>query len=173
MGNIITDQSEALRESHDYLMFGSPKDRLDFYRKEIHYETTMLSSRTNAYLTSQSFLVIAYGSSMSNINPEWGKVFTLVVPMLMAILGLISSLHAWPGMKAAYEIIDHWYFKQSHLLQSELSMGHVFDESPLFTKSESTQSGYRKGLQFSMRTPWIFSGFWLLLGVFTVYVQFA
>ncbi|RMM74311.1 hypothetical protein ALQ72_05588 [Pseudomonas syringae pv. maculicola] len=36
-------------------LFGSPKERLDFYRREIHYETTNLSNRTNAYLSAQSF----------------------------------------------------------------------------------------------------------------------
>jgi hypothetical protein len=44
---------------------------------------------------------------------EWGKLFTLVVPPFLALLGLLSSLNAWPGIHAAYDIIDHWHFKQS------------------------------------------------------------
>lgn len=152
-------------------MSGAAKERLDFYRKEIHFETAILSNRTNAYLGAQSFLVIAYASSMNNLNPEWGALFTLVVPILLSVLGLVSALHAWPGIKAAYQIIDHWYFKQAQLLNSEPSMGQAYDESPLFTEHESTEGGYRKALKFSMRTPWIFSLFWILLGAFSLFIN--
>ena len=65
-------------------MFGTPKERLDFYRREIQYETTILANRTDAYLAAQSFLVIAYASSMANANTQWGDLFTLVVPALLA-----------------------------------------------------------------------------------------
>ena len=68
----LTDHSE-----HNAKIFGSPKDRLDFYRREIQYETTILANRTDAYLTAQSFLVIAFVSCMGNLNPEWGKLFTM------------------------------------------------------------------------------------------------
>jgi hypothetical protein len=172
VNKIILDESlpdpRSTEEAH---MFGTAKERLDFYRSEIHFETSILSNRTNAYLGAQSFLVIAYASSMNNVNPDWGNLFTLVVPLLLSVLGLVCSLHAWPGIKAAYQIIDHWYFKQTHLLKSEPLMGRAYDESPLFTEHESTEGGYGKALKFSMRTPWIFSVFWLVLGVFSVYVN--
>ena len=32
------------------------------------------------WLTAQAFLVIAFASCMANLNPEWGKLFTLSVP---------------------------------------------------------------------------------------------
>jgi hypothetical protein len=173
VSKIITSQLAPAELSTNTQLFGTPKDRLDFYRREIQYETAIMSNRTNAYLTAQSFLVIAFCSSMANINPEWGKVFTLVVPPLLALLGLVSSIHAWPGIRAAYEIIDHWHFKQSQLLQSEPSMGLAYDDSPLFSEHESTEKGYRTSLMFSMRTPWLFSVFWLLLGGFAIFVQYA
>ncbi|MCV4285231.1 hypothetical protein [Pseudomonas capsici] len=156
---------------HDAKMFGSPKDRLDFYRKEIQYETTILANRTDAYLTAQSFLVIAFASCMANLNPEWGKLFTMFVPPFLALLGALSSLNAWPGIRAAYDIIDHWHYKQSELLRSEPIMGIAYDESPLFNEHESTHKGYRKALLFSMRTPWIFAVFWILLGGWAVFIQ--
>ncbi|MFJ7311809.1 hypothetical protein ACIQVE_03395 [Pseudomonas sp. NPDC098747] len=174
MTKIITEKVST-HESlpPDALLFGTPKDRLDFYRREIQYETTLLSNRTNANLTAQSFLVIAFASSMANVNPEWGKIFTLVVPLLMAILGIVSSLNARPGIRAAYAIIDHWHFKQSHLLRSEPAMGANYDDSPLFCEAESSQKGYRKSLQFSMRTPWLFVIFWVVLANFDIYIQFS
>jgi hypothetical protein len=172
---IITSSTGAApvsdAQTAEALLFGSPKDRLDFYRKEIQYETAILSNRTNAYLSAQSFLVIAFASSMANLNPEWGKLFTLVVPPFLTLLGLISSMHAWPGIRAAYEIIDHWHFKQSQLLHSQPAMGLAYDDSPLFCEHESSEKGYRKSLLFSMRTPWLFSVFWFLLGAFSLYAQ--
>ena len=73
MTQIITPESpEQVHSEHDAKMFGSPKDRLDFYRREIQYETSILSHRTDAYLAAQSFLVIAFASCMANLNPEWG-----------------------------------------------------------------------------------------------------
>jgi hypothetical protein len=174
---IITSSSPAAEEPSanakvaEARLFGSPKDRLDFYRKEIQYETAILSDRTNAYLSAQSFLVIAFASSMANLNPEWGKLFTLVVPPFLTLLGLISSMHAWPGIRAAYEIIDHWHFKQAQLLSSQPAMGLAYDDSPLFSEHESSEKGYRKSLLFSMRTPWLFTVFWFLLGAFSIYVQ--
>lgn len=62
-------------------------------------------------------------------------------------------------MRGGYDIIDHWYFKQSELLHSEPLMGLAYDESPLFCERESTHKGYRKALLFSVRTPWIFATF--------------
>ena len=174
MSRILTEPTaeETLTE-HNAKMFGSPKERLDFYRREIQYETSILANRTDAYLAAQSFLVIAFASCMANLNPEWGKLFTLVVPPFLALLGLLSSLNAWPGIRAAYDIIDHWHFKQSHLLHSEPLMGLAYDESPLFCEAETSQAGHRKSLLFSLRTPWIFLCFWVLLGGYSVFIQLA
>ena len=50
-------------------------------------------------------------------------------------------------------------------------MGLAYDESPLFCESESSHKGYRKSLLFSVRTPWIFAPFWMMLGSWAVYIQ--
>ncbi|ADR60562.1 Hypothetical protein, conserved [Pseudomonas putida BIRD-1] len=134
-------------------MFGTPKERLDFYRREIQYETTILANRTDAYLAAQSFLVIAYVSSMGNLNQSWGEMFTLMVPAFLALLGVLSTLNAWPGIRAAFRIIEHWQMKQSHLLRSEPLMGLAYDESPLFCEAETSQAGHRKSLLFPCARP--------------------
>ncbi|MCW2293550.1 MULTISPECIES: hypothetical protein [Pseudomonas] len=167
-----TPEAEATDVS-DSLMFGTPKERLDFYRREIQYETNLLADRTNAYLAAQSFLVIAYASSMANANPSWGDLFTLVVPALLALLGIISSLNAWPGIKASSAIIGHWHFKQEQLLRSEPKFGHAYDESPLFSEHESSDERYYKSLRFSLRSPWLFTIFWMVLGLFSLWLQLS
>lgn len=172
MTRIITStDGESLHPSDDHMMFGTPKDRLDFYRREIQYETTILANRTDAYLSAQSFLVIAFASCMANLNPKWGPLFTLVVPTMLALLGVLSTLNAWPGIRGSYSIIDHWHFKQSQLLRSEPQMGHSFDEYPLFTETEASHRGYRKSLMFSLRTPWLFLVFWVALASYSLFIQ--
>ena len=54
MPRILTEPTaeETLTE-HNAKMFGSPKERLDFYRREIQYETSILANRTDAYLAAQ------------------------------------------------------------------------------------------------------------------------
>lgn len=169
---IVTPDSPKPSENEiKHAIFVSPKDRLDFYRSEIHNEAGNLSARTNSYLSAQSFLVIAYASSMSNMNPDWGPIFTLVVPPVLALLGLLSSLSAWPGIKAACDIIDHWYVKQNSLLSSDPVIGHIYDESPLFSTWESDFEGQRKSLLFSMRSPWLFTAFWSFFGVFSIWLH--
>ena len=175
MPRILTPDSPERPEdelnAHNARMFGSPKERLDFYRREIQYETSILANRTDAYLAAQSFLVIAYVSAMGNLNPAWGELFTLMVPAFLAALGVLSSLNAWPGIRAAYKIIEHWQLKQSHLLTSEPLMGLAYDESPLFAEAETSRAGHRKSLLFSLRTPWIFLVFWVALGSYSVFIQ--
>jgi len=172
VSKIITSAAAFHEElEQETKIFASAKERLDFYRNEIHFETTNLSSRTNAYLTAQAFLVIAYASSMANLNPQWGVIFTMVVPVMLVIFGVVSSIMAWPGIKAACDIIDHWYYKQSGLLRSEPVIGMAYDDSPLFSAWESTDRGHKTALLFSKRTPWMFFVFWLCLGVFAVFVH--
>lgn len=175
MPRLITspDADQDVPDAEQIRMFGTPKERLDFYRREIHYEMGMLSSRANAYLTAQSFLVIAFASSMANLNPAWGEVFTLVIPALLALLGLVNSLHAWPGIQASSEIIRHWHFKQTQLLRSDPQMGHAYDESPLFSEHESDRASFDKSLMFFRRTPFLFAVFWAVLGLFCVWLQLS
>lgn len=168
---VTPDSPKPTETERETAIFVSPKDRFAFYRSEIHNEAGNLSARTNSYLSAQSFLVIAYASSMGNMNPDWGPIFTLVVPPVLALLGLLSSLSAWPGIKAACDIIDHWYVKQNSLLSGDPIIGQIYDDSPLFSSWESDFKGQRKSLLFSMRSPWLFAAFWLFFGVFSIWLH--
>ncbi len=170
---IITSEvhDPQLEKQAEWMIFGTPKERLDFYRREIQYETSLLAGRTNAYLTAQSFLVIAYASSMANSNENWGALFTLVVPALFTLLGIINSLHAWPGIRASATIIEHWHYKQVQLLHSDPEFGHAYDDSSLFSEQEASWENTYKSLSFFLRSPWLFIVFWSVLGLFSVWLQ--
>jgi hypothetical protein len=129
----------------------------------------MLSNRTNAYLSSQSFLMIAFATSMSNTNPHWGLQFSLLVPTLLALLGLVTSMHAWPGIKAAFDVIEHWHQKQCELLD-RLDKQTLSVVSPLYDAGAEpgNSSRHKKSLLFSLRTPLIFSVVWSFLGLLVI-----
>jgi len=149
-------------------LFDSPKERLLFYRSEIHFESSLLADRTNSYLASQSFLMIAFASSMANSNPEWGELFRLVVPSILAVLGLMTSFHAMPGIRSNFEVIERWHQKQAELLQVEGRAGLLpNNESALFGEGNSPPGGerYKRTLLFSLRTPIIFSFVWAAFGL--------
>ena len=71
MSRILTEPTaeETLTE-HDAKMFGSPKERLDFYRKEIQYETSILANRTDAYLAA---LAIANGWRLVSCDRDFER----------------------------------------------------------------------------------------------------
>lgn len=148
-------------------VFDTPKERLAFYRSEIHFESQLLAERTSTYLSSQSFLMIAFASSMANSNPEWGGLFRLVVPAILAVLGLITSFHAMPGIKANFEVIERWHQKQAELLQLEGRAGLLANnESALIGEGNNLAGAprYKHTLLFSLRTPIIFGVVWTLFG---------
>lgn len=97
-------------------MSDSKSDLLKFYRSEIKFQNDLLSSRLNSLLTSQSFLLIAYATAMSGLVGSWQEPFTLLFPPVLAAIGLVLSLQAWPGIRAGYAVIAMWHQKERELL---------------------------------------------------------
>jgi hypothetical protein len=78
-------------------MADDKSELLMFYRREIKFQSDLLSSRLSSLLTSQSFLLIAYVSAMSGLVGSWKDPYTLLFPPVLAVLGLVLSFQAWPG----------------------------------------------------------------------------
>lgn len=156
-------------------LFESPKERLLFYRSEIHFESSLLAERTSAYLASQSFLMIAFASSMANSNPEWGDLFRLVVPAILSLLGLFlmpALDDVEVGLDARHGV-DRG--EQAELLQIEGRVGMLpNNESALFGEGNSPVGGhrYKRTLLFSLRTPIIFSLVWGAFGLLCLALSF-
>jgi hypothetical protein len=97
-------------------MADDKSELLMFYRREIKFQSDLLSSRLSSLLTSQSFLLIAYASAMSGLVGSWKDPYTLLFPPVLAALGLILSFQAWPGIRAGYAVIAMWRQKERGLL---------------------------------------------------------
>lgn len=94
----------------------SKTDELVHVRGEIRAEITLLNSRLNALISSQSFLVIAYGSVLSAAFGEWDGPFTLTMPPFLALLGAALVIEAKPALKAAEQAIRHWRDREEVLI---------------------------------------------------------
>lgn len=95
---------------------GAALDLLKFYRAEIRFESELAGERLNVLLSSQSFLVIAYASSMSASNGAWRAWFPHLLPPSLALLGIVLTLCAWPGVRAAHAVVERWRDKERELL---------------------------------------------------------
>lgn len=139
-------------------------DLLNFYRAEIRFESDMLSSRLNAFISSQSFLVIGYASSMSASLDRWHNVFSLVFPPSLALLGLALALYAWPGIEAAYKVIGRWHDKQDELLSRNPGLG----DHRLAPAGASAKDRLKRGTMFAKYAPKVFAAAWLCFGAMPV-----
>ncbi len=138
---------------------------LNFYRAEIKFESEMLSSRLNAFVASQSFLVIGYASSMSASLGRWHNPFSLVFPPSLALLGLALALYAWPGIEAAYKVIGRWHEMQDELL----SRGAGLEAYRLAPAGASAGERLERGTMFAKHAPKVFAAAWLCFGAMPVF----
>ena len=134
-------------------------NELDHIRAEIRAEINLLNSRLNALISSQSFLVIAYGGSLSAGYGDWNGLFTITLPPLFAILGLLLVLEARPGIEAAHEAVGHWRGRENQLIGN-------WPELKPYTLAIDERSRRRMELRqhagglFSRRAPLIFTVAW-------------
>ena len=153
-----------LRKSRNSTVSTSNIELLRFYRSEIKYQSDLLSSRLSSLLTSQSFLLIAYASAMSGLIGHWKDPFTLVFPPVLAVLGLVLSLQAWPGIRAGYAVIGLWYQKERQLLTGDNDLNE-FDYLPAPDETgdepdEWLHKRSREGALFTRQAPLMFTLAW-------------
>lgn len=148
---------------------------LKFYRAEIKQEYDLLSSRVNSYVTSQSFLCIAFASSMNNLNPFWGRLFTFIFPTVLAGLGIATSIQAYRGITAAFRTIELWHIKQNKLFEGDSALDnyHLVRLSSASDPAHPVDIIYVRGLAFAKWSPRIFIIAWCLFGAMAIGFHFT
>ena len=150
-------------------MSASDSELLSYYRREIKFQSDLLSSRLNSLLTSQSFLLIAYASAMSGLIGHWQDPFALVFPPVLAVLGLVLCLQAWPGIRAGYAVIALWHRRERELLTRDNDL-NASDYLPV--PQETTDEPDRwfdkrseEGALFTKQAPLVFTLTWCYFAV--------
>ena len=134
---------------------------LSYARAEIRAEIGLLNDRLNALMSSQSFLVIAYSSSLSSGYGDFSSLFILIMPPFLAVLGAALVLEARPSLRAALEVIEEWRRREAALV------GSSADYAPytLATDENSRVAMERRqhqGRHFATRAPIIMLTAWLV-----------
>lgn len=125
----------------------------------------MLSSSLSAYLSCQSFLMIAFGSSVAVGRSEPG-IFTLLIPFPLTPLGIVLSPDAWLSIRTAISVIDQWHGRQNELLENYRELApywpthHEENESML---DATLSQRFCEGSRFTKQSPWIFEMMWVYL----------
>ena len=146
---------------------------LQYYRDEIKHEFSLLSNRVSAYISSQSFLIIAFASAMGNTNPQWGGLFRLVFPCALSILGLVLSLQGWLGIRAACDTIILWHVKQNALFENDPTMSayHVTRPPSRRRGQHAVDRTHEQSMLFALGAPWTFGAAWAGLGVLALFLH--
>lgn len=147
-------------------------DQLDYVRTEIRSEIGLLNSRLNSLMSSQSFLVIAYASTLSSSNGDFRTLFTVLLPPFLAALGAGLVLEARPSLIAAREAIDDWRQREAALVDSSENYGPytLANDDP---SRRAVQHRQQQGRQFAIRAPLIMLAAWLVLLFLPVGLFFA
>lgn len=146
-------------------------DHLDHIRTEIRAEIGLLNSRLNALLSSQSFLVIAYGSALGAGYGDWHGLFTLLLPPFLALLGFVLALEARPSISAAQEAIAHWRHREAVMLDEHPELQPLTLATDA-AERERLQLRQHAGTIFSTRVPLILLSAWAFLFLLPFVLRF-
>ncbi|WP_093666997.1 hypothetical protein [Sphingomonas gellani] len=112
-------------------------------------------SRLTALLSSQSFLLIAYATSMASAHGRWHEPFTLAIPPVLALLGIALAIEGRRGIKAAAAASCRWQERGDHVITEHPHLLHW----PDISRSEAS-AARRAGEQFPLHAPGIFLVAW-------------
>ena len=136
-------------------------DQLSYARAEIRAEIGLLNDRLNALMSSQSFLVIAYASTLSSGYGDFRSPFILILPPFLAVLGAALVLEARPSLRAALQAITEWRQREAALVNSSADFAPYTlatdDVSRAALEQRQTQ-----GRHFAIRAPIIMLAAWLV-----------
>lgn len=125
-------------------------------RRETRFELQLLHERVNTLLAAEAFLTIAYTTAMSS-RGTWAAV---VAPVL-AILGLLLAVLAWPGVSMTAQLVMQWTYQVGDLIerypqaQTSWSAGHQ--------DRRTREAGQHRSLLLFRFAPPIFLGVWVIL----------
>ncbi len=145
--------------------------KLEFYRSEIQHEYTLLYSRVSTYVTSQSFLTIAFASAMGNRSAAWNDMFSFWFPLILSLIGIITSITVRGGVNGAVESIALWHLKQMKLFENDGFMDDYSISKQPRKNSNPVDAKHRHILEFAQIMPYVFLAAWCLFGILDVYMH--
>lgn len=132
-------------------------------REEMRFEVGILHDRINALVSAEAFLTIAFTMSLAYAGDGPSGRFFPVAPLLAAI-GFLLALLAWPGVNRGVAIIVEWNILLLAALRgARADPGFVWRPSVDRAGDARTQARHRNSLLFARFVPPIFALAWVLL----------
>ncbi len=148
----------------DQTASGNPED-LILIREETRFEIGLLHDRVNALVGAEAFLTIAYTAAMSNGTP-WGQRFSFIVSPILAVLGLLLALLAWPGIEATVKIILVWTRRQIEVVERDPALqGTVWAQAVRGRGDRRADPDQWRSMLFFRAVPGLFTVAWSVLTV--------
>jgi len=149
-------------------------ERLRFYRSEVGHESGLLSGRLNAYITSQSFLIIAFTLFLVNVDPARDGTW-IAFPIALAALGFSLSLQAKPGIDGPSDIVRLWLEKQNRLLASHPALDDFRVKRPVARSRAGAEVDviHERSLFFARWAPRTFLVAWPVFALLALRLAFA
>lgn len=150
-------------------------ERFKLYRDEIKHEFDLITGRLNAYLSAQSFLILAYAAAMNTTNNKSLQKFPLIFSSILAVVGIILSLQAIRGIAAADYTVRKWNLRIRNLRRDynwlrDYQSGRE-EDNVLIRNGIEVDPTHEKGLNFPRFSPYLFILTWVLLLILAVYLQ--
>ncbi len=143
-------------------------EQLAFIREETRSEIALLHERVNALVGAEAFLTIAFTTAMGNTAPD-GPRFAAVVGPLLAVLGLLLALLAWPGIESTVRTVRTWTARRTDLLRREPSLAVTVWGMAAEGRGEPRSDPDRwRSMLFFRAAPGLFVVVWAVLGAFAV-----
>lgn len=134
-------------------------------RDETRFEISLLHDRVNALMTAEAFLTIAYTAAMSN-GTEWGARFSAIASPILAVLGLVLALLAWPGVHATVAIVLTWTRRQAELLEEHPALSATVQGRVVRGRGDRrAPADQRRSMLFFRSVPGLFALVWAALTV--------
>ena len=149
---------------------GGTAGDLEFVRQETRFEIGLLHDRVNALVTAEAFLTIAYTAALSNGAP-WGRPFAAVAAPVLAVLGLVLALLAWPGVGATAQLVLTWTRRQGELLDADPELAAtVRGRAGRGRDDRRAQPDQWRSMLFFRAVPVLFVVVWAVLTVLALVV---
>jgi hypothetical protein len=130
--------------------------RVRAMRAETRTELELLHQRVNTVLAAEAFLTIAYTASMGS----QGRWATVTAPVL-AGLGLLLALLAWPGVRTTAGLVSLWTRRVGELLESVAAP--VDDLPDTLLDRRRNERSQRQSLLLFRCVPPVFGIVWTVL----------
>lgn len=137
--------------------------RVQAIRDEMKFEIGILHDRVNALVSAEAFLIISFTMALAYSGEGPSGRFFPVAPLLAAV-GFLLAVLAWPGVNRGVAIVVEWNLLLIEALKgARADPGFVWRPSVDVAGDARTQAWHRNSMLFARFVPGVFALAWVLL----------